>query len=130
MARLLKGVFKMFPQYFQQAFPQQQNPYMERLNAMQAQQIVQVSGVDGAKAYNMPANSSVALFDNQQDILYLKSTDGAGFPTIRIFDIVEHKEQPQAQQDFVTRKEFDELKGMILNERNKQTTEPEAKSKK
>lgn len=120
----------MFNPYFQQAFPQQQNPYMERLNSMQSQQIVQVSGVDGAKAYNMPANSSVALFDNQKDILYLKSTDGAGFPTIRIFDIVEHKEQPQAQQDFVTRKEFEELKGMLLNERNKQNVEPEPKSKK
>ena len=130
MARLLKGVFKMFPQYFQQSFPQQTNPYLERLNSMQAQQIVQVSGIDGAKAYNMPANSSVALFDNQRDILYLKSTDGAGFPTIRIFDIIEHKEQPQAHQDFVTRKEFEELKGLILNERNKQNAEPEPKSKK
>lgn len=130
MARLLKGDGKVFNPYFQQNFQPQPNPYMERLNSMQAQQIVQVSGVDGAKAYNMPANSSVALFDNQKDILYLKSTDGAGFPTIRIFDIVEHKEQPQAQQDFVTRKELEELKGLILNERNKQTVEQTAKPKK
>ena len=47
--------------------------------------LVRVNGVEGAKAYQMPANSTAALFDGSNDLFYLKVTDGAGFPTIRTF---------------------------------------------
>ena len=46
-------------------------------------ELIRVTGFDGAKAYQMPPNSSVALFDSNEDIFYVKTTDGAGFPTIR-----------------------------------------------
>lgn len=48
-------------------------------------QLIRVTGMDGAKAYQMPPNSVVPLFDADNDIVYVKSTDGAGFPTIRAF---------------------------------------------
>lgn len=48
-------------------------------------QLIRVTGMDGAKAYQMPPNSVVPLFDADNDIMYVKSTDGAGFPTIRAF---------------------------------------------
>lgn len=48
-------------------------------------QLIRVTGMDGAKAYQMPPNSVVPLFDADNDIMYIKSTDGAGFPTIRAF---------------------------------------------
>lgn len=41
--------------------------------------------MDGAKAYQMLPNSVVPLFDADNNIMYVKSTDGAGFPTIRAF---------------------------------------------
>ena len=47
--------------------------------------LTRVTGIDGAKAYQMTPNSTVALFDNNEDIMYIKTTDGAGFPTIRTF---------------------------------------------
>ena len=47
-----------------------QQPYGE--------QLIRVTGIDGAKAYQMRPNSAVALFDGAEDIFYLKSTDGAG----------------------------------------------------
>ena len=55
------------------------NPYMNNYN------LIRVTGMDGAKAYQMQPNSTVALFDSSEDIMYIKSTDGAGFPTIRTF---------------------------------------------
>ena len=51
----------------------------------QGMQLIRVTGMDGAKAYQMPPNSVVPLFDADNDIVYVKSTDGAGFPTIRAF---------------------------------------------
>lgn len=70
---------------------QYNNPYMDRLNAMSAQgqmntqpsQIIRVNGLPGAQAYQMGANASVALFDANEDYFYIKSTDGAGFASIR-----------------------------------------------
>lgn len=41
-------------------------------------QLIRVTGMDGAKAYQMPPNSVVPLFDADNDIMYVKSTDGDG----------------------------------------------------
>lgn len=65
--------------------------YNQNLLAQQAlqqqptQELIRVTGIEGAKAYQMPANSVVPLFDSDNDIMYIKSTDGAGFPSIRAF---------------------------------------------
>ena len=37
------------------------------------QNLIRVNGIDGAKAYQMPANSTVALFDANEDVMYIKS---------------------------------------------------------
>ena len=77
----------------------------------QAVQLVKVSGIDGAKAYQMPPNSSVALFHESEDILYVKSTDGAGFPTIRTFRFEPMKESNDvAFTQYVTIDEFNKFK--------------------
>lgn len=79
----------------------------------QPTQLTRVTGLEGAKAYQMSANSVAALFDAAEDVMYIKSTDGAGFPTIRVFEFTERKEAPvQVAQngEFVSRKEFEELK--------------------
>lgn len=90
--------------------------------------LTRVTGIDGAKAYQMPPNSVAALFDDANDIFYVKSTDGAGFPTIRVFDFFEHKEQPVTVQQsinhetYATKQELqnlqgqlEELKGVLFN---------------
>lgn len=73
--------------------------------------LVSVTGIDGAKAYQLPPNSSMPLFDANEDVLYLKTTDGAGFPTVRVFDFTEReqKQPAHAQSEFVPRSEFEAL---------------------
>lgn len=73
--------------------------------------LVAVTGIEGAKAYQLPPNSSMPLFDANEDVLYLKTTDGAGFPTVRVFDFTEreHKQPAHAQSEYVPRSEFDAL---------------------
>lgn len=79
--------------------PQQSQP--------QGPQLIRVTGIDGAKAYQMGPNAVVPLFDADNDIMYVKSTDGAGFPTIRTFAFTPVEQTAQPSADYVTRDEFD-----------------------
>lgn len=74
--------------------------------------LIRVTGIDGAKAYQMFPNSTVALFDSSEDLFYVKSTDDAGFPTIRTFSFKEEtgSESPQTTTDYVSRDELDAFK--------------------
>jgi hypothetical protein len=99
------------------------NPYMPQYMQHQSMQnnqtIIQVTGREGANAYQLAPNSAVALFDSGNNIFYLKTTDGAGFPTIKEFEFKERSIAHKIENDYVTRKEFEELtnqlKGMIEN---------------
>lgn len=59
--------------------------------------------------YQLPPNSSMPLFDGNEDVFYVKTTDGAGFPTIRTFRFVPVDEQPSGQEGWATRGELMEL---------------------
>lgn len=125
----------------------QQFPQMGQFNAqMTAQQpmngLTRVTGMEGAKAYQMPANSVVALFDDANDIFYVKSTDGAGFPTIRVFDFFERKEQPVPVQQpintetYATRQELqnlqqeiEQVRGMLSNGKQSVSDQPATEPK-
>lgn len=67
------------PQSYQTMYQQQQ--YQPPINGL-----VSVTGIEGAKAYQLPPNSAMPLFDANSDVLYLKTTDAAGYPTIREFE--------------------------------------------
>lgn len=106
--------------YYQAPYPQAPNPYAERLTQMAPQpprdNLIRVTGMDGARAYQMPPNSSVALFDGGQDVFYVKTTDGAGFPTIRAYSFQPVQDaQAGPSGDYVTRAEFNELKEAVLS---------------
>ena len=110
--------------FYQSPYTQpMQSPYMDRLAQMQQTQpqqprdgLIRVTGMEGARAYQMPPNSAVALFDGGQDVFYVKTTDGAGFPTIRAYSF-QPMEQAQAMgaNEYVTRAEFEQLKEMIVH---------------
>lgn len=86
-----------------------------------AQQLTRVTGVEGAKAYQMPPNSVAPLFDSGSDIMYIKSTDDAGFPTIRAFSFAPLDNTPPPQlpaldlTQYVTREEFNALREELSN---------------
>ena len=56
-------------------------------------QIIKVNGRGGAEAYQMPANSQVLLLDETQPVLWLKQTDGAGYPSLTAYDITPHEDK-------------------------------------
>ncbi len=79
-----------------------------------------VQGEEGAKAYMVARNSTVVLWDVENPVIYLKSADESGMPSMRIFDLKERvsfpKEQPMSavpNVEYITRGEFDALKARL-----------------
>ena len=99
-------------------------------------QILKVNGLDGAKAFQTKPNSSVALFDANEDIFYVKSTDAANFPTIRAFRFTEVRDvQNTSEERYVTYDEFTKFREEILGngkqfvQQRRSANESNAKSK-
>ena len=113
----------MFQNPYASLMPQQNQYYNQQMNnqqiypQIQTQNLIRVNGIEGAKAYQMSANSTVALFDSNEDIMYIKTTDGAGFPSIRTFNFVEitQNEKSSCSQDYISRQEFEEFKKELMN---------------
>lgn len=69
---------------------QVQPTQLQSMQQMPQQQVVKVNGEGGARAYQMAPNSSALLLDESGTIVWLKTTDGAGFPTVSPYDITPH----------------------------------------
>ena len=95
----------------------------------QSSQISWVSGEAGAKSYLVAPGNTVMLLDAENSVFYLKSADASGMPLpLRIFDYKERTTTAQQAfggsvtaesvnlDNFVTRKEFDELKASIASQ--------------
>lgn len=68
-----------FPNYNAMNMGQQMYP--------QRQEVVRVNGQNGANAYQMAPNSSILLLDETAPIIWLKTTDGASYPTVTGYTI-------------------------------------------
>ena len=91
--------------------PQPMQQPMEPMMGMQAQGLIKVNGRAGADAYQMAApNSMVALFDANDDVFYIKSTDGAGYPSIKAYRFTDAGEVSVPVEDWVSRQEFNTFK--------------------
>lgn len=72
---------------------------IQMMNQPKQESVVRVTGEDGAKAYQMLPNSSVLLLDERDAIVWLKTTDGAGYPSVTGYRISPiEKEQPASQE--------------------------------
>ena len=104
------------PQYNPYAYPQMQ---FQQPTMPQKTEVVRVSGRGGAEAFQMAPNSSIVLLDESAPVIWLKTTDGAGYPTLTPYDIAPHKEPEvvnaqnmQSLEDRIARLEA------IINESN------------
>lgn len=57
-------------------------------------QVVRVNGEPGARAYAIGANSSALLLDESGLLVWLVTSDGAGYKTVTPYDITPHEAQP------------------------------------
>lgn len=117
-----------YPQYQQmQAAPQQQAQ-------PQNNGIIWVQGEAGAKSYLVAPNNTVQLWDSEDQVIYLKSADASGMPSMKILDykIREASNQNAAQNvvapemaNYVTKDELLAFEAKIRRQLDKLT--PKAK---
>lgn len=79
--------------------------------------IIWVQGEAGAKAYLVAPGNTVQLWDSEDTVIYLKSADMSGMPSMRILDYTERNAaQPPKQKQpeidlaqYVTRDELENI---------------------
>lgn len=96
--------------FYQNYYPQQNNTFNNG--------IIWVQGEAGAKSYLVAPNTTVQLWDSEKQIIYLKSADASGMPTMKILDytIRENQNAPVVElneSEYVTKKELTDLKNQI-----------------
>ena len=112
----------VYPPAYQDRLAQLQNQYQQTMPQIPTPQpqvnqgLLWVSGEIGAKSYLVAPNTTVLLMDSEGQRFYLKSTDGAGMPSLRIFEYNEvtannpqntHPIVENLDNKYVTREEFD-----------------------
>ena len=78
-----------------------QNPYLNPYGMAQPMiqtqpqtQVVRVNGENGARSYQIGANSSALLLDESGLLVWLVTSDGAGYKTVSAYDITPHQTAP------------------------------------
>ena len=72
-----------------------QNPYLTPYyQPAPPSQVIKVNGENGARVYQMGANSSALLLDESGLMVWLVVSDGAGYKTVTPYDITPHEVKP------------------------------------
>lgn len=102
-----------------QPYQIQQGYQVPQQNAQQnASGLIWVQGEGAAKSYPVAPNTSVPLWDSEANIIYIKSADMSGMPSIKILDYTVRNSMPksadiQPVQAFATKDDVDYLKSEI-----------------
>lgn len=109
-------------------YPTNYQPYYQ--TPTQQSGIIWVQGEAAAKSYPVAPNSSVALWDSEANVIYIKSADASGMPSMKIVDYTMRETQARRpetapQSDFVTkdelvtiRNDIEALKAKLGGEKN------------
>ena len=104
-----------FPQTYQMPayYPQQVQPQPPQ--QAQTQSLIWVQGEAGAKSYLVAPNSTVTLWDSEAPIIYIKSADATGMPSIKTIDYTVRSGavDTKATANYVTRDDFDRIEKEI-----------------
>ena len=90
--------------------------------------IIWVQGLEGAKGYLVAPGNTVVLWDTENPVIYVKSADASGIPSMRVLDFTERNGNSQNEgknsptthkctcgDKFVTKEEFEALKGKFYD---------------
>lgn len=105
-----------FNNYFPTGYqPYQPNMFQGGASSQQTgSALIWVQGINAAKSYPVAPNTSVPLFDSEANVVYIKSADASGMPSIKILDYIVRDNAPkqaetQPQGDYVTHDELADI---------------------
>lgn len=81
--------------------------------------IIWVQGEAGAKSYLVAPNQTVQLWDSENQVIYLKSADGSGMPSIKTLDYtIRDAQEPSGafkadKGKFISIDQFESLQGEL-----------------
>lgn len=113
-----------FPVGYQPAqiyYPPQQVQQPQPQQTQQNNGIIWVQGEAGAKSYMVAPNTTVQLWDSESQVIYLKSADASGMPSIKVLDYTirdsapQHQKPTNPQVDYATKEDV----GALQSELNK-----------
>ena len=82
----------------------------------------------GAKSYLVAPNTTVQLWDSESQVIYLKSADASGMPSIKVLDYTIRDSAPKhptpvgPQIDYATKEDIGALQGELNKLRDEMTT--------
>ena len=84
-----------YGQPMMQQMQMRQNDWQQRMQTRNAPryEVIQVNGENGARAFAMAPNSSALLMDATAPIVWLCTTDGAGYLTASPFSIAPYQQE-------------------------------------
>lgn len=116
----------------------QQMPMQQNVPAQQMQmpipptpqkpsnELIWVQGLEGAKGFLVAPNNTVVLWDTENPVIYVKSADASGIPSMRVLDFKERNGNSQNNNEnnltthkctcgdkFATKEQINELQGKI-----------------
>lgn len=86
-----------FPATYQPMFYQPQyQPMMQQPAPAQPQtnNVIWVQGEAAARGYLMAPNTTLPLWDSEANVIYLKTTDAAGMPSMKVLDYTIRNQTP------------------------------------
>ena len=105
-----------FPATYPQTYPQSYPQYQQQNNPF-----IWIQGMESARAYQTAPNSTVVLFDSEEQVIYIKSADMQGRPSMRILDYTIRTDAPRTAQNALygndaqipTKEDINALQGQI-----------------
>ena len=74
-----------------------------------------VRGSESASKFTMNPNSRDVLFDENEDIFYIVTSDASGSVSVQAFSFAPYKPTEQEQPTYVTMEEFNKFKKEVLD---------------
>lgn len=75
--------------------------------------VIWVQGEAAAKSYLVAPNNTVQLWDSESPVIYLKSADASGMPSMRIIDYTIRDNTKTVSADYATKKDLEELRAEL-----------------
>ena len=81
------------------------NPYLQQQN----NSIIWVQGEAGAKSYLVAPNNTVQLWDSESQVIYLKSADASGMPSMKVLEYQIRGDEATKKPEYATKADLDAL---------------------
>jgi hypothetical protein len=108
-----------FPMNYPQFYPQ----FPQGQQSQQQGNFIWVQGEAGAKSYLLAPNTTLPLWDSEQQTIYLKSADASGMPSMKILDYKiresmqnQNKIVEEPKIDYVTHEELKAFEDKLMEQ--------------